>query len=552
MPSPLHPRTSDPLPRWLFPAMVNQQAAVYDERRLYSRRTIWVDADAPDGGDGSKASPFNSLDTIFASDHLECVCQSLCRDFIDVRCRGVFRISAETVTTTETETDEAGNIVSTVVTQKSADGKIVSVTKDGKQRSVTATALDGRGRNYAGRLRIGGWASEGTFEVRCDVPVSFPVPPIVPFTPEEPNWDARHPRLSLDIAASAVANLAGVYFRDAVFTTQVTGGIDKSTIEMDAHGNNAPSGIVGGAEACAASALANCVFDHCAGSTLVSLDLDPGMVDIPEPWDEDENPGDGEDDQGKKNPGWGGGGIGWGDGGGGGTPGWGAGGGGQGEDEELPGWSEDGFNFPGILMEMGCAAFKDIPRAVFLNASSAHAEAKILCSTPSGVDARAVDSAQGSLFRDFDASAKASVAHAVGTPHTIITRAATYVFQQHAATVCASATAVRNASRSTFQAVSAVAEANASAVAPLADGEANAKAIATALRSCPLSLVQVSDLQATAVAAASGGKENLAASAQCPADACGGSRFEDTAHSEPACSPPSFCESEMQDCEELP
>ena len=131
----LRPRSDESRP-WLMPVMRASRGALHgDRRRLYPKKTIWVDPAAEAGGDGSAMKPLKSLDDVLADDTLECVCQALCCDKYTVRVKGPV-----SVTTDDTVTTGAEDVI---------------------------TLVDGHERDYARHLVIRPWSNTGRLALKA-------------------------------------------------------------------------------------------------------------------------------------------------------------------------------------------------------------------------------------------------------------------------------------------------------------------------------------------------------------------------------------------------
>jgi len=158
---------------WLLPIMAAPNNAIHGNRRqLYRNRVIWVDYGAAENGDGTRGNPLDSLDAVFDDDEVECTCRALCCDEIVVRVKGA-----------------------------------IGETLDKLPESMLA--VDGKGRDYAGRLRIRPWDDGGRISAKIAVDLTI-----------DDDFTAR-----TDLVI--VGNVRGIILQDADLAISVTAHYEK-------------------------------------------------------------------------------------------------------------------------------------------------------------------------------------------------------------------------------------------------------------------------------------------------------------------------------------
>ena len=589
MPSPLHPSRNDPRPRWLFPVMRNHKGAVLPyyvveqaksasggssagdtpssgapwpvdpndpdawvwddiseeeweamtggasaggsavagEMRLvkghYPRRTIWIDADNGNDltGDGSRQNPYKTLWIVFLSDAIESVCWWLGRDYIRVKVKGDLVVPHVVEVTNYDE--------NTGVSIRYYDGRLRI--RDGEYYYSQDP------RNYWGHLLIEPWsnADDASFGLVAQVDVTASVPALgrrpLRFPEEYLSFEYRHPELFYEVFGALMQNYKGIYFRNCRARIEVRGGIDKSGITFDAHGNNAPRYCKGDIALACFRSMSNCVFDRCSASIDISVDIDPDVeddiydppIDPPgepvKPPDKDDKPGP-PGTGGDNNP------SGWPvPGKSGGMPGsnppeddwnkWHFGGEGGGEDGEVPPTGSAGWHHVATFRYgVSVACYQAVSRCVWVE-GSAVAEVGLTCSNPGTVAVAAVDGAGEGFFRDFAAAANATVSSygitRVTRCHHEDGTATTEYLSLEQGGADALAYGIADSPQSTFDEVQVSVAASATATAPRdmnKEGYALALAQAYGLAHSPYSLVDNSYVEATANANATGDNHN--------------------------------------------
>jgi len=238
------------------------------EFALYPWKNIFVREGAEVNGDGSKANPLNSLQQIFDDDGLECLCQSLCCDSITVFVAGEIMPPYE---------------------------------KGEENQPAEMLAIDGRGRDYAGKLHVTPWfASELKINVFRDFVLS----------------GGESSVTSEKIIMTGIKNVSGVIFENVAINLQLTGTYladeeEEKPVEI-------PDLRVYGRMICA-EGLSNCAFPGSYLLAKTSIDIKTGIEYKTYRLKKEDDSGDSSD-----YPGWGGGSLGDGGGGGGGgsSPGW--------------------------------------------------------------------------------------------------------------------------------------------------------------------------------------------------------------------------------------
>jgi|GEM_PF-4655179 len=265
----MSPRPSEPRP-WLMPVMsspVNGAHGIAGKLALYPWKNIFVREGADINGDGAKENPLNSLAQIFDDDDLECLCQSLCCD-----CITVF-----------------------------VSGDIIAGREEGKNGLPDEMiAVDGKGRDYAGNLRIAPW---GSAKLKIGAERDFMLS------------GGEDGATSEKITMMGVKNVSGVIFENVEIALRLTGYYQ---VQEGEEAVEIPKLNIQGKMICA-DGLIRCAFPDAILSAIATIDIRTGIEYATYRPSKKEH--DGSDGSG---PGWGGGGIGDGDGGGGGgsSPGW--------------------------------------------------------------------------------------------------------------------------------------------------------------------------------------------------------------------------------------